>query len=67
MERQIGEHFDFSGVTLEVVESGKCNGCYFFMDGDYTNCNCHKDETVGDCGSYLRSDHTSVIFKKYGI
>ena len=31
MERQIGEQFDFLGVTLEAVEGGKdsCEGCYF--------------------------------------
>ena len=30
MEKNIGEQFGFGGVTLEVVESGSCKGCYFF-------------------------------------
>lgn len=62
MERQIGETFGFSEVTLEVVENSSCVGCYFFKSDIY--CDGYKNETVGDCGADGRSDGKSVIFKK---
>ena len=62
MERPIGDKFDFGGVTLEVVESEQCKGCYFFKSTVY--CDGYKNEAVGDCGHDGRSDRKSVKFKK---
>ena len=62
MERPIGDKFDFVGVTLEVVESSACKGCYFFKSTVY--CDGYKNEAVGDCGTDGRSDRKSVKFKK---
>ena len=62
MERQIGERFDFGGVTLEVVESGACKGCLFFKG--FLHCEDHDMEVTGDCGPVNRSDGKSVKFHK---
>ena len=60
MERQIGERFDFGGVTLEVVESGACKGCHFFKG--LLHCEEHDMEVTGGCGPVCRSDNKSVKF-----
>ena len=62
MERQIGEQFDFGGVTLEVVESGPCKGCFFFKGT--IHCEGYNNDIAGSCGQFNRSDGESVIFKK---
>ena len=62
MERQIGERFDYKGVTLEVVESGACKGCHFF--NGFLHCEEHDIEVTGDCGPINRSDGKSVKFHK---
>ena len=62
MERQIGERFDFGGVTLEVVESGACKECLFFKG--FLHCEEHDIEVTGDCGPINRSDNKSVKFQK---
>ena len=62
MERQIGEQFDFGGVTLEVVESGACKGCHFFKG--FLHCEEHDMEVTGDCGPVNRRDGKSVKFQK---
>ena len=62
MEKNIGEQFDFEGVTLEVVESGACKGCHFFKG--FLRCEEHDIEVTGDCGPINRIDGKSVIFKK---
>ena len=62
MERQIGEKFDFGGVTLEVVDSGACKGCLFFKG--FLHCEEHDMEVTGDCGPVNRSDGKSVKFQK---
>ena len=64
MERQIGEQFDYEGVTLEVVEKEytSCAGCYFA-----SRILCRIREIMsntGYCGSANRKDETMVIFKK---
>lgn len=64
MERQIGDQFDFGGVTLEVVESGQCKGCYFFKTGYHIYCEEHDSDITGDCGPFNRVDCKSVIFKE---
>ena len=64
MERPIGDKLDFGGVTLEVVESGACKGCYFFKTGYHTYCEVYGNETVGPCGPFNRVDGKSVIFKE---
>ena len=61
MERQIGERFDYDGVTLEVVESGACKGCLFFKG--FLHCEEHDMEVTGDCGPVNRSDGKSVKFQ----
>ena len=63
MKRQIGERFDFGGVTLEVVESGACNECYFFK-GEYNHCGGYNNEIAGPCGPFNRVDGKSVMFKR---
>ena len=62
MERQIGERFDYGGVTLEVVESGACKGCLFFKG--FLHCEEHDMDVTGDCGPVNRSDGKSVKFQK---
>ena len=62
MERQIGERFDFGGVTLEVVESGPCKGCFFFVGGANIYCKGFNGEINGPC--IRRSDNKSVKFQK---
>lgn len=62
MERKIGEQFDFGGVTLEVVESGSCKGCFFFKGT--IHCDCYNNEIAGPCGPFNRVDGKSVMFKK---
>ena len=62
MERQIGERFDYKGVTLEVVESGACKGCLFFKG--FLHCEEHDMDVTGDCGPVNRSDGKSVRFQK---
>ena len=62
MERQIGEKFDFGGVTLEVVWSGACKGGLFFKG--FLHCEDHDMEVTGDCGPVNRSDGKSVKFQK---
>ena len=64
MERHIGDKFDFGGITLEVVESGKCKGCYFFKTGYHTYCEVYNRHILGHCGPFVRSDEKSVIFKE---
>ena len=62
MERQIGEQFDYDGVRLEVVESGPCKGCFFFVNGANIYCKGFNGEINGPCIG--RSDGKSVKFKK---
>ena len=62
MERLIGEQFEYSGVTLEVVENSSCIGCYFYDGG--ISCSVYNDDSIEDCGPNRRSDGKSVIFKK---
>ena len=64
MERPIGDKFDFCGITLEVVDSCNCKGCYFFKTDYHTYCEGYGNETVGPCGPFVRSDEKSVIFKE---
>ena len=64
MERQIGERFDFGGVTLEVGEGEKnsCDGCY--LCGTKI---CGYDIIInylGCCAYSERKDKKDVIFKK---
>lgn len=53
-ELKVGER-----VTLEVVESDVCAGCFFENKEDMCNANFELP-----CGSKMRSDHKNVIFKK---
>ena len=62
MERQIGEQFDYEGVMLEVVESGPCKGCFFFVGGAKIYCKGFNGEINGPCIG--RSDNKSVKFQK---
>ena len=62
MERKIGEQFEYDGVTLEVVESGSCKGCFFFVGGANIYCKVFNGEITGPCIG--RSDCKSVMFKK---
>ena len=62
IERQIGEQFDYEGTTLEVVESGPCKGCFFFVVGSNIYCKGFNGEINGPCVG--RSDGKSVKFQK---
>lgn len=57
MERKIGEIFEFAGVSLEVVEKGGCEGCYFLK----SECAVF-GHIRGAC--WNRTDSNPVIFKK---
>ena len=61
MERKIGEQFDFGVVTLEVVESGACKGCFFF--NGTIHCDGYNNEIAGPCGPFNRVGGKSVMFK----
>lgn len=63
MERQIGERFDFGGVTLEVVDwKEHCKGCYFFKG--CCICEEHDIEVTGECVYDNRIDGKCVKFQK---
>ena len=62
MERQIGEQFEYDGVTLEVVESGSCKGCHFLVGWVNLYCKGFNGEINGKCIG--RSDGKYVKFKK---
>ena len=62
MERQIGEVFYYKGTKLEVVESGPCKGCFFFVNGVNIYCKVFNGEITGPCIG--RSDNKSVKFQK---
>ena len=63
MERQLGEKFDYNGVTLKVVKDkgSGCEGCYFCENS--SPCDSVR-AVIGPCGLYTRSDGQGVIFKK---
>ena len=64
MERQLGEKFDYQGVTLKVVKDkgSGCEGCYF--GANQSSCIDSVRDAIGPCGEYTRSDGCAVIFKK---
>ena len=63
MERQIGEQFDYEGVTLEVVDwEEHCKGCYFFKG--CCICEEHDIEVTGECVYDNRIDGKCVKFQK---
>mgnify|MGYP004573843637 FL=1 len=59
MERKVGEIFTYGGKTYQVVNSIVCAHCAFRE----RVCISLKSYT-GPCGSSIRSDKTSVIFKE---
>ena len=59
MERKVGEIFIYNGKTYQVVRSIVCAHCAFRE----RVCISLKSYT-GPCGSSIRSDKTSVIFKE---
>ena len=64
MERQLGEKFDYQGVTLKVLKDNNCccDRCYFGANN--ISCSDSVRDTIGPCGEYTRSDGQAVIFKK---
>ena len=74
MYKEIGDIFEYQGVTLQVIESCgvSCKGCTAIQqcNGIQHCCNnCYFYETFGHCGTMLcshieRKDHKDVIFKK---
>ena len=62
MERAIGEIFDYDGTKLEVVESGPCKDCFFFVGGANIYCKGFNGKINGPCIG--RSDGKSVKFQK---
>lgn len=64
MERKVGETFDFNGVKLQAVDTGReaiCNGC-FFSDPEHASCDKPKPDRMGYCYGPDRSDGKNVIF-----
>lgn len=64
MERAIGEIFDFSGVRLQVEDTGckaSCNGCYF-NGPTCTNNEINYITQTGECFRPYRTDDKNVIF-----
>ena len=55
---EIGERFEYGGVTLEVVESTTCADC-FFLD----HLLCILDDNHKYCGSGQRNDMKSISYK----
>ena len=63
MERDVGDQFEYNGVTLEVVEHKDCLGCYFHKN--YIRCNNTTiRETIGACEDFKRNDLKNIIFKE---
>ena len=64
MEHNLGEKFEYQGVTLKVVkDKGEgCKGCYF--RANESSCSYEVRDAIGPCGEYKRSDGQGVIFKK---
>ena len=64
MEREVGEVFDFKGVMLQVIDTGKritCDGCYF--DKSKYECpDAHIQDCIGFCLDECRSDGKNVVF-----
>ena len=64
MEQQIGEKFDYNGITLEVVEAydkySYCAGCYF----EDVDCRALKGDVLGFCAGFNRKDLTNIIYKR---
>lgn len=63
-ERNIGDIIEYpyhdSKITLQVVKSSRCTGCFFA----HTLCDLWVDRDIlGPCSSTSRKDNTSVIFK----
>ena len=59
MERKIGEIFTYKSKTYQVVKSTTCIDCVFRKK----ECSLLKSY-IGQCISSIRSDKTSIIFKK---
>ena len=60
MEHELGEKFDYYGVTLKVVKHKDCAGCYFDDECIF----CGNIYITGSCESSRRKDKKDVIFKK---
>ena len=61
--RPIGEIFNDSGTSLEVVEVDEqqaCDGCFF----DMGMCGCVAGDNAGCCTVSNRTDGKNVIFKE---
>ena len=54
---EIGERFEYDGVTLEVVKRDNCKDCFF---RDRVECTV---TSPMHCGSDVRNDVTSIIYK----
>lgn len=59
--KPIGEIFEYGKLKLQVVENETCEGCFFESEGAL--CLLLRD-TTGYCGSEVREDRKSVIFKR---
>lgn len=61
--RPIGEIFNDSGTSLEIVEVDVhqgCDGCFY----DMGFCGCVAGDNAGSCGMSYRTDGKNVIFKE---
>ena len=59
--KPIGEIFKYCELKLQVIEGETCEGCIFESDGAL--CLNYRGIT-GYCGSEVREDRKSVIFKR---
>ena len=55
---EIGERFEYGGVTLEVVKSTTCDGC-FFLD----HLLCILEDNQKYCGNGQRNDMKNISYK----
>ena len=64
MEHNLGEKFEYHGVTIKVVKDKEegCKCCYF--RANESSCSYEVRDAIGPCGEYKRSDGLGVIFKK---
>lgn len=68
MERKIGEVFKFNGELIVAVEdivgNSKCKKCYLYDLCRLYPWDIDRNNNVGSCGRYDRSDDKSVFFRK---
>lgn len=69
MEHKINEiiNYNYKGkiIQLEITptKGRSCQDCFFYLNYDCSSCSTIRD-IIGQCDNNLRTDKTSVIFRK---